>query len=246
MQYIGKADKFYTLWEVTVDTRTSCRGNTYKVVNHQYIKNISFDKNKAIHKYPNAIVDESLRGHHSWSSYEYEKLPSDEFRGGKYRGEKIANCTDYSYLHWAWNNTNIIPYESQELVIGILESVGYRKINDSRIATPYEVEQIDNSFKEVERVQEILERDGKITITSTKNLDNCGNLYFGNINYIFPNYKELEYAGYVYSLPIDSNGKAKRIKNKEVEIISDKFMIIPDKYGWGPELIIDVKDFKVK
>ena len=31
MEYIGKSDKFYTLWEVNTETRTTMRGETYKV-----------------------------------------------------------------------------------------------------------------------------------------------------------------------------------------------------------------------
>ena len=59
MQYIGKANKFYTLWEVTERKMTSLRGNTYTVINHQYFKNISFDLAKAKKLYPNAIIDET-------------------------------------------------------------------------------------------------------------------------------------------------------------------------------------------
>lgn len=245
MQYIGKADKFYTLWEVTEETRTSLRGNTYKIVHHQYFKNISFDLNKAKAKYPNAIVDETLRGHHSWSSYEYEKLPSDEFQGGKYKGEKIIDCTDYQYLYWAFDLTNIIPVDSKDIVEEILTKAGYRRINDSHIATPEEVERIEKSYDECENAEKNLEELGSIFVTPTKNLDNFGNLTIGNIEFTFKNYKELEYAGYLYGLPIDSNGKVKRIKNKNLEIIPESWELNINENGWGATLVINVKDFKI-
>lgn len=246
MEYIGKADKFYTLWEIDIETRTSLRGQTYKVIHHQYIKNISFDESVAVKKYPNAILDLSLRGHSSWTSYDYPKPPVDEFCGGKYRGEKIAECTDYQYLHWAFDLSYIIPYESRDVVEGILTKAGYRRINNSRIATPEEVERIEKSYADCESAEKTLEELGSISITSTKNLDECGNLTIGSIEFNFPNYKELEYSGYPYGLPIDSKGQAKRIKNKEIEIIPESWETVINEHGWGATLIITVKDFKIK
>lgn len=245
MEYIGKSNKFYTLWEVTSNSMTTSRGEKYTVIHHVYIKNISFDLNKAKEKYPNAIVDESLRGHSSWVSYDYPKPPVDEFCGGKYRGEKIAECTDLSYLHWAWDNSNIIPYESREVVIGILEKAGYRKINDTHIATPEEVEKIEKSFIECEEYEELLEKEGKLTITCPKNLDEEGELIIDNLTLEFPDFKTIDYYDYRYSLPIDSTGKGKKIKNKSVEIIPSSYKVNFSEYGWGASIHVIVKDFKV-
>lgn len=245
MEYIGKAEKFYTLWEVFEETRTTLRGQTYKVIHHQYIKNVSFDKEKALAKYPNAILDESLRGHSSWTSYDYPKPPVDEFCGGKYRGEKIAECTDYQYLHWAFDVTSVIPWDAREMVEGILVKAGYRRINEHRIATPEEVEKIEKSFTDCETFQEILEKEGKITVEATHNLDDAGHLAIDNLELIFPEYKELEYAGYPYGLPINSKGQAKRIKNKTLEIIPESYEIQVSEYGWGATLMITVKDFEI-
>ena len=61
MEYIGKSNKFYTLWEVTIESRTTNRGERYHVTTHQYIKNISFDLNTAKSKYPNAPNFTKLR-----------------------------------------------------------------------------------------------------------------------------------------------------------------------------------------
>ena len=246
MEYIGKADKFYTLWEVTEDSRTTPRGQVYKVVYHKYIKNISFDLLKATAKYPNAILDESLRGHSSWVSYDYPKPPVDEFCGGKYRGDKIAECTDYPYLHWAYNMTSVIPWDAREVVEGILTKVGYRRINDSHIATPEEVEMIEKSFADCEAAQETLEKFNSISVVPSKNLDDCGHLTVDNIEFIFPNYKEIEYAGFPYGLPINSKGQAKRIKNKMIEIIPESYELHINEHGWGATLMVTVKDFNIK
>jgi len=246
MKVIGKAEKFYTLWEVTEESRTTVRGQVYKVICHQYIKNISFDKDKVLKLYPGVEIDESLRGHSSWTSYDYPKPPVDEFSGGKYMGDKIVECTDYSYLHWCYSTYNCIPYEARELVEGILEKAGYRKINDSHIATPEEVAIIDKSFTDCAEAEEVIENTGSITVTAAKNLDEMGYLTIGNIELYFPNFKELEYNGYPYGLPLDSKGKAKRIKNKELEIIPESYTTEVNKYGWGATFVITVKDFKIK
>ena len=245
MEYIGKSEKFYTLWEVNTETRTTMRGETYRVTTHQYIKNISFDLNKAKNKYPNAIVDTSLRGHSSWTSVDYPKPPVDEFQGGKYKGDKIADCTDYEYLCWAYDLGYIIHYDSRELVLSILEKNGYRKINDSHIATPEEVAKIEKSIEEADTIQELLEKEGKINVDVTKNLDEFGNVSVGNITLIFPEYKMMEYNGYPYALPLDSKGKAKRIKGKTLEIIPSSYDIYMSEYGWGAEININVKDFEI-
>ena len=245
MKYIGKSNKFYTLWDVYSETRHTQRGEAYKVIHHQYIKNISFDKDIAMSKHPDAVLDENLHGHSSWTSYDYPKPPMDEFRGGKYRGDKIAECTDYNYLLWVYDLGYIIPSESREIVLGILESQGYRKINENHIATPEEVERIEKSYIECEEVQKTLEEFGSIKIVADKNLDEFGNLSIGNIKFNFHNYKELEYGGYPYRLPVDSNGKAKRIKNKEIEIISESWKTVINEYGWGATLNVEVKDFKI-
>ena len=45
---IGKADKFYTLWEITEDTHTMADGRHYTVTHHIYVKNLSFNKETAM------------------------------------------------------------------------------------------------------------------------------------------------------------------------------------------------------
>lgn len=49
---IGKANKFYTLWEVTEDTYRMHDGRPYTVTHHIYMKNLSFDKETAMAKVP--------------------------------------------------------------------------------------------------------------------------------------------------------------------------------------------------
>ena len=245
MKYIGKSNKYYTLWEVTVEPRTTSRGQPYTVTHHCYLRNISFDKNKAIEKYPDAIIDESLRGHSSWTSYDYPTPPVDEFSCGKYASQKIAECTDYGYLHWCWNNGSIIPYESRDIAIKILEDAGYKQINENKVVTPEEYQKILESFDACEENLKTLDETGEITFEFPKNLDEEGNIRIGYSQINFPNYKQLEYDGYLYGLPVDSKDKAKRVKNKRVKIIPSSYEMIVSEFGWGATLDIVVKEFEI-
>ena len=87
---IGFSNKYYTLWQIEEETRPLGNGCNYVVTHYYYIKNISFDKDKALAKYPNASLDENLRGKTaSWSSRPKEVWTNvDVFRFGKYKFEK--------------------------------------------------------------------------------------------------------------------------------------------------------------
>ena len=67
MYTIGFTTKFYTLWDVTVDTFTDAYGRKGRRVAATFIKNVSMDEKAARAKYPDAPVDLSLRGHSSWT-----------------------------------------------------------------------------------------------------------------------------------------------------------------------------------
>lgn len=247
MEVIGFSTKYYTLWEVNEEIITNERGK-YKVVNHVYIKNISFDLDKAKEKYPNAVIDTALHGHTSWRSTEcVERYGLDKFQGGKYRGEKIEDCTDYGYLVWAFDLGYIIDYDSRPLVLSILEKAGYKKINEYHIATPEELAKIEASFSETEDAMRILDETGSITLTTPKNLDEEGTIKIGNIELAWEgmNWKYMDYNGWPYGLPINSKGQAKRIKGKELKIVPEKYEIEVSEYGWGATLKIIVKDFEI-
>ena len=245
MEYIGKAKKFYTLWEVSSEPYVSSRGRDFIATHHRFVKNISFDFDKAVAKHPNATVDLTLCGHHSWTSYQPVKPAADVFNAGKYYKQKIADCTDYDYMHWAFDKENVIPFESRDLVESILTDHGYRRINENHIATPEEVAEIENSYEEAEEISEILETEGKIDILPMSNLTEDGNLTIEKVTYIFPNFKVNCYAGYFYGLPTNAKGQGKRIKGKMVEIIPESWEIKENEYGWGATLEVKVKDFNI-
>lgn len=119
MYTIGFTTKFYTLWDVTVDTFTDAYGRKGRRVAATFIKNVSMDEKAARAKYPDAPVDLSLRGHSSWTRTEWEPLPGDVFPCGKYMGQPIAECDDLGYLYWAVD-TNMLCAERRDIAVSVL------------------------------------------------------------------------------------------------------------------------------
>lgn len=248
MKTIGKANKYYTLWDVWEEDVNPEVGRPYTIIHHQYLKNLSIDYDKAIAKAGDAQIDLSLHGHTSWQSIKHAPLPDDEFNFGKYTGQKISDCTDYDYLYWVVEScASVCTYEGRLTAEDILTKQGYKRINEYKLATPEEVKDIENSFAECDKLQEKLDNDGEITVTIERNIDPVeGNIRIGLMDIIFPNFKVLNYAGYIYGLPINANGKAKKIKGKEITIIPESYEIKISEYGWGATMEIKVKDFIVK
>lgn len=104
---IGFANKFYTLWNITEETKPLGNGRSYMITHHTFIKNISFDKEIALAKYPEAIFDENLRGKTaSWNTTKEVWDNVDTFRFGKYNGQKINEVNDLGYTEWYWDQVN--------------------------------------------------------------------------------------------------------------------------------------------
>ena len=95
MKVIGFSNKYYTLWDVTSETKDLGNGSHYEITHHYYIQNLSFNKDKAFAKYPDAKFDESLRGQTKY--FKTQKLvfdTIDTFRFGKYKFNKIIESED--------------------------------------------------------------------------------------------------------------------------------------------------------
>ena len=247
MKYIGKANKYWTLWEVYEDTRYF-RGEPYKVSVHEYLKNISFDLETAKDKYPDAIVDENLHGTSSWespvASYDKPDYPDDCFQKGKFRGTKIADCKDLEYLQWALGS--ILHGEAARIAEEILVGHGYRRLNDLAIVDPETAADIDRKNAAVDDAITRIERGEKLTLVADYNpteeheiVDHSTGIVFN-----FPEISVQYYRGYEYYLPV-SNGKAKRVKGKTVEVVPDHYERETNRYGWKDRLTVYVKSFKV-
>jgi len=243
---IGFTNKYYTLWEISEETRPLGNGRSYIVTRYNYIKNISFDKETAISKYPNAIIDENLKGKtRSWETKKEVWDNVDTFRFGKYKGEKITD-SDISYLEWYWDQ---VDSEHKDYVSKILVENGYeiRKYcyKTENGTTESEYLMSPECLREEARCKEELNK--KIAELNTGNVldlfiesnpDYEGNYRDGNIIYHFQEVKENYYQGFSYYLPV-INGKAKRIKNKKIVI---------KRYEWKVEndnLTIEILDFEI-
>lgn len=225
---IGFTNKFYTLWEITEETRPLGNGHNCIVTHYNYIKNISFDKETALAKYPNAIFDDNLRGKTiSWESTKEVWDNVDVYRFGKYKYEKIDN-RELNYLAWYWNN--IYEEDHKKFVEDVLTANGYEirtytytnlvtgeEVSSKHLITPEDLEIEHQNNKEFNMTLAELEAGNPINVFIKSNPDSEGNYNDGNVNYHFQEVKENWYSGFTYYLPV-LNGKAKRIKNKNIII----------------------------
>ena len=247
MKYIGKANKYWTLWEVYEDTRYF-RGEPYKVSVHEYLKNISFDLETAKEKYPGAIVDENLRGTSSWespvASYSKPDYPDDCFQKGKYAGSRIEDCTDLEYLQWAIGP--ILYGEAARIAEEILVRHGYRRLNEIAIVDPDTAADIDRKNAAIDDAIARIERGERIEFTTNYNPNDKGEVTDPEtrIVFVFPEIRMFYYAGHEYFLPT-VNGKAKRVKGKTIEVEAERYERDTDRHGWEDLLTVYVKSFKV-
>lgn len=224
MYTIGFANKYYTLWDCTTNERTDDRGIRYITYSNVYLKNISFDLDKAQKLYPGAPVDESLKGH--TRSFNTNKViyPDNVFHFGKYCGKRFDECSDYDYMAWYFQQVDKVQ---QEELIPILEDHGYFTfpyfdMKSYGIETAEEHaarEEHDRKLlKEREYVKEYISK-GELILDITSNPNEEGEYYDMNSEYTFK-FNEVRsncYQGFEYYLPV-MNGKCKRIKNKSIKI----------------------------
>lgn len=244
---IGFTNKYYTLWEIWEEHRPLGNGHSYVITHYTYIKNISFDRDTAIAKYPGLPIDETLRGHtRSWNSTKEVWDNVDVFRFGKYKYKKIEECTDIDYIGWYWENA---VREQKEFVGHVLENHGYeireRVYNYSTgeyveqyLMSPEALEQERKVKREFQEMIEKIENATELTFFCDHNPDYDGEYWDGNIHYHFQDVKENYYNGFSYYLPI-LNGKAKRVKNKNIIVTKFTYEIIEN------AIIIQILDFKI-
>lgn len=240
MKVIGFTNKFYTLWEVTEDTRDLGNGHKYVVTHFVYVKNISFDKETAFSKYPGVAFDENLRG--KTASFNTEKEVWDDvdrFRFGKYKYEKIDNY-DLNYLTWYWDQ---VSGDHKEYVASVLKSNGYEirtwGDNNQYLMSP---EALENERKEQMKMNaslELLNNNDSFEICFDHNPDEDGYCRVDDIFYHFQEVKENWYNGFPYYLPV-LNSKSKRIKNKNINV--KKFTVGTSNNG---SIVVEILDFEI-
>ena len=219
---IGFANKFYTLWQISEETKPLGNGRSYVITHYTYVKNISFDKETALAKYPGATLDENLRGMtRSWDSAPKEVWDNvDTFRFGKYAYTKIADNTDTNYIAWYWEQ---ISNEHKEYVGSVLKSRGYEirtwgNDNDNQyLVSPEALENERMAEANKNTVLEVLKKNNPFNISFDHNPSSYGICRIDDILYHFQQVHVNYYQGFEYYLPV-VNGKQKRIKNKNLVI----------------------------
>ena len=248
MKVIGFTNKFYTLWEVTEDTRDLGNGHKYVVTHFVYVKNISFDKETAFSKYPGVAFDENLRGKTASFNTEKEVWDNvDRFRFGKYKYEKIDNY-DLNYLTWYWDQ---VSGDHKEYVASVLKANGYEvrkstftNYNGDETTTYYLMspEALENEKKSMaayDKALNSLKNNEEISFIPEYNLNEDGEYRDENLIFHFNETKEMCYNGYPYYLPV-LNGKSKRFKNKNVKVTSYTF-----KENENGTITVNVENFEI-
>lgn len=218
MQVIGFATKFYTLWEVNSETIRTQFELIHRT-NYVYVKNISFSMDKVKELYPDTKIDLSLRGSSSFHIDSSEKINQDCFQYGKYCGRKISECCDHSYMMWYFNNG--CSHETKETIKSVLLPTGEYVIysdydGDEKLRTIEEQQQIDAEVAAIDDIENSFKELGYIDLFIGSNPNCDGWLTTENASLHFPKVSENYYSGITYYLPVDANGKSKRIKNKNV------------------------------
>ena len=216
MEVIGFAGKYHTLWICEKHVINTPYGRE-EYYDYCFVKNISFDRNTALLKYPNAKFDESLRG----KTISFRTTPQviytniDTFRFGKYMGQLIENTSDGDYLYWYY--TAIGDPEHKEFIKNILISnFPYKEYNNDIVdIETYNILIAEDEIKNI--IKSKVNNGETIDLTITHNPDSDGYIRVDGVLYKFPEVKESWYNGFPYYLPV-LNGKAKRVKNKTIEI----------------------------
>ena len=249
MLRIGKADKYFTLWNVSSSEQfgTDLNGNHYLQYIHtvyDYRQNLSMDESKAIEKAKGFGVtdlepDEELRGKHSsWKRTQTFDEPkvSNVFSYGRFKGDLIVENEDVNYMNWYYEQDNFVDTESKT-------TMRKRILVLSDEFCMYEGDLVTVEFKEMRESivtkKESIRKNGFVDVFVDRNVDGYDKiLYAEGINFLFDKVKENYYNGYSYYLPM-VDGKAKRIKNKNVRIFVEKEATNDEPFDWY------VKSFEV-
>ena len=138
---------------------------------------------------------------------------------------KIDLCNDCNLLCWKYNNKDrsVKRARPQFVIDGELENIKTRAIElgavefKDRLYSPDK--QKEDWFIEMVSLNKQLENNEPLIITPNTNISVDGWLWIHKNKFYFEHkYYSWTYYGPEHSFPIDSNGKAKQIKNHKIEI----------------------------
>lgn len=251
MLVIGKSRKFYTLWDIQEEVKTSrYNDENYTVVHYAYLRNLSMDLDKAMQKAPGLEVNESLHGHKSFSVIKKDEksgkkeMMADEFPWGKYSGKKIAECVDYNYMGWMINQ-NSLEGATKDLMESILTEQGWVRVNDMVMLDPKTAAELEERIEKVYELKEKIDNQDPISFATEYGVDYDEKLekpcYHLNKNtkILFNKFVSGNYRGHWYPILLNNKGKqVKSFRNKIVTIQATGYEIVENEYGWGPEIKI--------
>lgn len=228
MRTIGFSSKYYTLWEVSEETFTTSDGRKATKVTATYIKNISKDKDTAIAKHPDAVVDLTLHGHSSFTRVKVAPAvwSAEVFPCGQYVGQPIAECADLDYLYWCIDTYHVIEYDDvvrRAIAEDVLLASGkYGRWND-RVKPIEDVKRWEERAATIAEIVMKVEEGTPVVLASTSNITWNGERPCSHTGLNVALYWDIDmlaeqyYAGFTYYLP-KIDGKAKRIKGKNLLI----------------------------
>jgi hypothetical protein len=221
---IGKANKFYTLWNINKVEMWSGPYRYYNV-NYNFIKNVAMDKNKAIKKVEAVygkkyILDETVRGSGSWIKNGWKKRqyvcngPNTVIGFGKYSENTLQEVWDIDkeYITWLSETSNVDIASSITKCDFWIKHLQEQEVEKNKKSASINT----------------IDYDDVIEVTFDGNLKIADNIAYYNhkigdliLTLQFKHFKTYYYAGYEYGLPVITVGKkksGKRIKNKTYKL----------------------------
>jgi hypothetical protein len=259
MTTIGFATQFYTLWDVTKEDLFSTTVTAGGEMHHKtgerfvcvYIKNISTDLDKVLSLYPDAPINEDLRG--KSRSFEYTTgnqgvtYGDDVFAYGYNKGKAIAECISIRDLSWALQNESnsgrARNIKNQMIALGMAEYDGKMYENQEKVdAIIARRNEADKLRINAECIYSSLTKGGKLVVNFNKNLTTDGRYYDAEngIHILFKDFKSCYYNGFEYCLPT-IKGVGKKVKGKVVEL---ECQTLEDLWSEHGELVLVVNSFK--
>lgn len=221
MLTIGFANVMYTLWDVSEETRTGYENKPYNVTVCRYLKTVCKDPAKLEKLYPGVPVDLSLKGHSSYEIiHKYEPIDTkpiygdDEFKYGKYRGMKILECTDASYLKWYLDDGNSLGADAPYLKQRISDLTGEVFVDGVGFISKEAA--VDYQSK-----AQIVESGASFEFTFENNLGWSNDFNFGQFRFVFSDDMVNEVSSYYGTqrfLKHPKTGKNVRAKGKTIKV----------------------------
>lgn len=211
---IGFGGTFYTLWNVSSQMHyySAPNGNnypSYMEYQYSYIQNISKDIERVQSLYPGISIDMGLKGTRSFTIEKKDiDLTPEILKFGKYAGYDVRELVKID----------------MDYVLYMIDRYGYNKTWEIAKQTPEHIEYMDDQKRLLQSKIATFKpfSNGKHRLTIHSNPDEngvvCVPIIDGqSIELHFNNIKECYYNGYTYYLPVFKDGKAKRLKGKDIE-----------------------------